>query len=113
MVNKRVLTVYKFPSFQVLGLGQVNKECVHCQNLYKPLYLPCHLPWPGMDCVHCQDVSKPFLFLTNLSTDHVLDAGNCHNPFLGKVLQNGVFSRPGQRNPQEDMASSFDVSVST
>jgi len=23
VVNKRVLTVYKFPSFQVLGLGQV------------------------------------------------------------------------------------------
>ena len=89
VVNKRVLTVYKFPSFQVLGLGQV-------WNTY-----------------NCQNVSKPFLFLTNLLTDHILDAGNCHNPFLGKVLQNGVFSRPGQRDPQEDMASSFDVSIST
>ena len=49
-MNKRVLTVYKFPSFQVLGLGQVPKknlgqqlQATFCNNVY----FRCWQQWPS------------------------------------------------------------------
>ena len=47
----------------------------------------------------------------SLKTACILDGGNGHHPFLGKVLQDGFFPWCGKRNSQEDMAPPFDVSL--
>ena len=41
----------------------------------------------------------------------ILDAGNSHHTFLGKVLQDGFLSWCWKRYSQEDLASPFDVSI--
>ena len=41
----------------------------------------------------------------------ILDVGNSHHPFLGKVLQDGFLSWCWKRYPQEDLAPPLDVST--